>query len=46
MKYAGGHVEVFGTGGEFLFSADTELEARRELAFCGQAEAGRKDARV
>ena len=31
FRYVMGHVEVY-EGGEFLFSADTEAEARRELA--------------
>lgn len=26
-----GHVEVYGEDGQFLFSADTEQEARQEL---------------
>ena len=28
MKYVRGHVEVYGLNGAFLFSADTEQEAR------------------
>lgn len=31
IRYVMGHVEVY-RDGEFLFSADTEAEARRELA--------------
>ncbi len=30
IRYVMGHVEVY-QGGDFLFSADTEAEARREL---------------
>lgn len=30
IRYVMGHVEVY-EGGDFLFSADTEAEARREL---------------
>ncbi len=32
IQNVGGHVEVFGENGEFLFSADTVAEAWRELA--------------
>ena len=31
MKWVRGHVEVFDGSGRFLFSADTEAEAEREL---------------
>jgi len=31
LKYVNGHVEVFDNRGRFLFSADTETEARNEL---------------
>ncbi len=31
IRYVGGHVEVFDAQGNFLFSADTEAEARSEL---------------
>ena len=31
MKWVRGHVEVFDQSGRFLFSADSEGEARREL---------------
>ena len=31
MRYVGGHVQVYDTRGRFLFSADTEREAREEL---------------
>lgn len=31
VKYVSGHVHVYSNNGEFLFSADTEREAREEL---------------
>ena len=31
MKYVSGHVQVYNNIGQFLFSADTEREAREEL---------------
>lgn len=31
VKYVSGHVQVYNFSGEFLFSADTEQEAREEL---------------
>ena len=31
MRYVRGHVEVYDLNGNFLFSADTEKEAREEL---------------
>lgn len=31
MRYIGGHVQVYDCRGKFLFSADTEREAREEL---------------
>lgn len=31
MRYVGGHVQVYDQYGRFLFSADTEREAMREL---------------
>ena len=31
VKYVGGHVQVYDANGTFLFSADTEREAREEL---------------
>ena len=33
--YKNGHVEVYDTHGKFLFSADSEAEARRDLAQAG-----------
>lgn len=32
IRFVRGHVEVFDREGRFLFSADTEAEAMRELA--------------
>ena len=31
VKYVGGHIQVYDGNGMFLFSADTESEAREEL---------------
>lgn len=31
MRYVGGHVQVYDQYGNFLFSADSEQEAREEL---------------
>ena len=31
MRYVRGHIQVFDAKGKFLFSADTEKEAREEL---------------
>ena len=31
IRYVSGHVQVYNHQGEFLFSADTEREAREEL---------------
>ncbi len=31
IRYVSGHVQVYDYKGKFLFSADTEQEARREL---------------
>ncbi len=31
MRYVQGHVQVYDLAGKFLFSADTEKEAREEL---------------
>lgn len=31
MQYVHGHVQVYDVNGKFLFSADTEKEAREEL---------------
>ena len=33
VKYVGGHIEVYDVDGRFLFSADTEREAREELRY-------------
>ena len=31
VKYVGGHIQVYDINGRFLFSADSEREAREEL---------------
>jgi len=31
IRYVGGHIQVYDFKGQFLFSADTEREAREEL---------------
>lgn len=31
MRYVHGHIQVYDRNGKFLFSADTEREAREEL---------------
>ena len=31
MRYVGGHVQVYDQKGRFLFSADSEREARKEM---------------
>ncbi len=31
MRYVQGHVQVYDLTGRFLFSADTEAEARKEM---------------
>ena len=31
LRYVRGHIQVFDPNGKFLFSADTEREAREEL---------------
>jgi hypothetical protein len=31
VKYVGGHIQVYDINGKFLFSADSEREAREEL---------------
>ena len=31
MRYVGGHVQVYDQKGRFLFSADNEREARKEI---------------
>lgn len=38
IRYVGGHVQVY-FGGEFLFSADNEREAREELRDYAQSAA-------
>lgn len=31
IRYIGGHIQVYDLKGQFLFSADTEREAREEM---------------
>ena len=31
MRYVGGHIQVYDQRGRFLFSADNEREARKEM---------------
>ena len=33
VRYVGGHIQVYDVNGMFLFSADTEREAREELMY-------------
>lgn len=33
VKNVGGHIQVYDASGAFLFSADTEREAREELKY-------------
>lgn len=33
IKNVNGHIQVYDVSGNFLFSADTEREAREELAY-------------
>ena len=39
IRYVGGHVQVYNSEGIFLFSADTEREAREELEFYAECAA-------
>ncbi len=39
VRYVQGHVQVYDHQGNFLFSADTEQEARRELMEYAQCAA-------
>ena len=39
MRYIGGHVQVYDLSGKFLFSADTEREAREEWEDYAQSPA-------
>lgn len=39
MRYVGGHVQVYDYLGKFMFSADTEQEAREELKEHAQSAA-------
>ena len=33
VRYVGGHIQVYDENGMFLFSADTEREAREEMKY-------------
>ena len=39
MRYVHGHIQVYDLSGKFLFSADTEREAREELEEYAQSAA-------
>ena len=39
MRYVQGHIHVYDTTGSFLFSADTEWEARKEIEEYAQSAA-------
>lgn len=39
MRYIHGHVQVYDNRGNFLFSADSEREAREELEIYGESAA-------
>ena len=39
MRYVQGHVQVYDQKGRFLFSADTEREAREELETIAESAA-------
>ena len=39
MRYVGGHIQVYDQKGAFLFSADTEREAREEMEDYAQSAA-------
>ena len=39
VRYVGGHIQVYDESGIFLFSADTEREAREELMEYAQSAA-------
>ena len=39
MRYVGGHVQVYDQRGRFLFSADNEREARKEMEDYAEAAA-------
>ncbi len=40
MRYVYGHVQVYDREGKFLFSADNEREARKEMKEYEESEAG------
>ncbi len=39
VRYVGGHVQVYDMRGNFLFSADNEQEARKEMLEYAQSAA-------
>ena len=39
VKYIGGHIQVYDYKGTFLFSADSEREAREELEYYAESAA-------
>ena len=39
IRYVGGHIQVYDVNGKFLFSADSEREAREELMEYAQSAA-------
>ncbi len=39
FRYVQGHIQVYDVSGNFLFSADTEREARKELEEYAQSAA-------
>jgi len=39
IRYVRGHIQVYDSNGRFLFSADTEREAREELMEYAQSAA-------
>ena len=39
MRYVHGHVQVYDRNGKFMFSADNEWEARKEMEECAESEA-------
>jgi len=39
MRYVRGHIQVYDNSGKFLFSADSEREAREELEYYAESAA-------
>ena len=39
MRYVRGHIQVYDNNGKFLFSADSEREAREELEYYAESAA-------